>query len=79
MSDRRDVARPIIADVITRVGRDDQKALRAALRDAYPWGERAHWPYKVWCDEVQRQLSGRRYGEAKPERDDVTGDLFGGA
>ncbi len=51
----RDHARPIIAKVIARVGRDDVKALRRALREAYPFGERRYWPYKVWCDEVRRQ------------------------
>jgi hypothetical protein len=55
----RDVARPIIAAVIAEVGRDDEKRLRAALRDAWPkqWGKREHHPYKVWLDEIKRQLS----------------------
>jgi hypothetical protein len=34
--------------------------IRRALRDAYPFGERAMWPYKVWCDEVRRQLGVKR-------------------
>lgn len=32
-----------------------EKEIRAALRKAYPWGERKYWPYKVWCDEIRRQ------------------------
>lgn len=52
----RDHARPIIAQVIRDVGKADPKKLRQALRDAYPYGERSMWPYKVWCDEVRRQL-----------------------
>lgn len=51
----RDSAAPIIANVIATVGLDDVKALRRALRDAYPFGERRYWPYKVWCDEVKKQ------------------------
>ncbi|MEQ9223795.1 MAG: hypothetical protein RJQ08_11690 [Salinisphaeraceae bacterium] len=52
----RQRAAPIIADTIARVGRDDPKALRKALRDAYPFGERANYPYKAWLDEVRAQL-----------------------
>jgi hypothetical protein len=52
----RDKARPVIADVIRRVGRGDDKALRSALRDAYPFGVRKYHPYRIWCDEVRVQL-----------------------
>lgn len=52
----RDEARPLIAAVIARVGVNDMKAVRRALREAYPWGERERHPYKTWCDEVRRQL-----------------------
>lgn len=73
----RGLAEPIISEVIARVGRDDEKALRDALRDAYPFGERAHWPYKVWGDEVRRQIDGRRLvGDPRPKIDDRTPDFF---
>ena len=52
----RDRARPIIASVIEEVGTDDIKALRKALREAYPFGPRKYWPYKVWLSEIARQL-----------------------
>ena len=52
----RDSAGPIIAKVIAEHGTDDMKALRKALREAYPFWERKYWPYKVWCDEIHRQL-----------------------
>ncbi len=55
----RDIAAPIITDVITKTGREDLQALKRALFDAYPFGERRYLPYKVWCDEIRRQLSGR--------------------
>ncbi|WP_228759812.1 hypothetical protein [Pseudomonas aeruginosa] len=32
------------------------KALRKALTEAYPWGERENTPNKAWLDEVRRQL-----------------------
>jgi hypothetical protein len=60
----RDLARPIIAKVIAEVGTSDRKRLKAALREAYPWGPREYHPYKIWCNEIRVQL-----GEVeKPER-----------
>lgn len=56
MATWREQAAPIIAAVIQKIGRRDIKALRKALREAYPWGERKLHPYKVWCAEVRRQL-----------------------
>ena len=62
----RDVAAPIIARVIHEHIGEPEKAVRAALRDAYPWGERANHPYHVWCSEIRKQLSidGRLRGQA---------------
>jgi hypothetical protein len=53
----RNRAAPIIADTIERVGLDDKKALRKALREAYPFHARKHWPYKIWLDEIKRQTN----------------------
>lgn len=33
-----------------------EREVRAALRAAWPWGPREHWPYRVWLDEIRRQL-----------------------
>ena len=52
----RDKARPIIAAVIAQVGTDDLPRLRKALREAYPWGPREYHPYRIWCDEIRKQL-----------------------
>jgi hypothetical protein len=54
----RKIAAPIIAKVIQEVGTEDERALKRALREAYPFGQRSLWPYKVWRHEVRRQLSG---------------------
>lgn len=62
MSSWRDVAAPIIRRVILEVGRDDEKKLRKALREAYPFGERAYTPYKIWLDEIKRQVGTRNKG-----------------
>ena len=52
----RDYAKPIIAAVIVETGTDDMPALRKALRDAYPFGERKYHPYRIWCHEIRVQL-----------------------
>ena len=62
----RDMCRPIIAKVISEVGKEDKKALRVALREAYPFGDRRYWPYKVWLDEIKVQLGKRKYGARRP-------------
>ncbi len=51
----RQIARPIIFEVISRVGIEDGPGLQAALRDAYPFGARQHYPYHVWLDEIKKQ------------------------
>lgn len=53
----RKMAAPIIARVITEIGTDDMRALHQALREAYPLGPKRMHPYKVWRDEIRRQLS----------------------
>lgn len=53
----RNRARPIIARVIAEHGHDE-RALRKALHAAYPFGPRENHPYKIWLDEIKRQLSG---------------------
>jgi hypothetical protein len=51
----RERAAPIIAYVLHANAGKPEKVIRKALRDAYPFGERKYWPYKVWLDEVRRQ------------------------
>jgi hypothetical protein len=56
---RREVASRIIAKVLSEVAGQPDPVVRKALRDAYPFGQRKYWPYKVWLDEIARQR-GRR-------------------
>ena len=51
----RDFCRPIIEEVLRETKGQDEKAVKKALFDAYPFGERAMHPYKIWCDEIKRQ------------------------
>jgi len=55
----RDTAAPIIRAVLERTKGETPAQVRKALREAYPFGEREMWPYKVWCDEIRRQ-TGRK-------------------
>ncbi len=64
---------------------------RRQLIEAYPFGERRYWPYKVWCHRVRlwkhahslglshaRNLPRKVIGSPRrgPPPDDLTGDLF---
>jgi hypothetical protein len=63
----RDKARPVIAAVIARTGTDDPASLRRELLAAYPFGERCRHPYKIWRDEIRRQLA---QGPPRPPQPD---------
>ena len=52
----RDSAKPIIQKVIFENKDKSEKEIKAALRAAYPWFPRSNHPYKIWCDEVNKQL-----------------------
>jgi hypothetical protein len=50
--------RPIISEVLRETAGQPEKVIRKALRDAWDdagFGERAMWPYRTWCSEVQYQ------------------------
>jgi hypothetical protein len=55
----RNQAAPIIARVLAAHKGQSEKAVRMALRAAYPFGERKYHPYKIWCDEVNKQIGGK--------------------
>lgn len=65
----REKAAPIIANVLSQYPEDCPER-RKALREAYPFGPRAHWPYKAWLAEIAKQ-TGRK---PKPKTDN-TGQL----
>ena len=71
----RDRAAPIIAEVIASVGRDDERALRKALAESYPWGEKRMHPYKIWRDEIRRQLEGRQGRRPSASPPEASGQL----
>lgn len=56
---RQDAA-PRIRKVLTENAGKSEKEIRKALREAYPYGQRGNHPYKIWCDEIQRQMETRK-------------------
>lgn len=70
-----DRAAPIVGEVIRRVGRSNQQALRKALAEAYPWGVRKNTPYKAWLSEVRRQL-GHPLNTPKADPENQQTDMF---
>jgi hypothetical protein len=55
----RATAAEVISEVLDQCSwntPEDEKATRARLREAYPFGEKAHHPYKIWLDEIARQM-----------------------
>ncbi len=56
----REHARPIIAKVLADNKGKTDKEIRVALRDAYPYSERAMHPYKIWCDEIKVQRNQKK-------------------
>jgi hypothetical protein len=56
----RDIAKPIIQAVLSETQGLSEKEIKAAIKDAYPFGERAYHPYKIWLDEVRRQRGIKR-------------------
>lgn len=69
-------ARPIIARVLAETRGQDERAIRKALRDAWPdaWGPRALHPYKIWLDEIARQRGTGKHapGKRRARNDDAS-------
>lgn len=54
-------ARGIIRQVLSRLPKDaSDRERRAAVSAAYPWGERRHHPYRMWCAAVRQVLGPAR-------------------
>lgn len=65
----RKQARKRILEVLAHLPADATKEDKAkAVRVAYPFGDRANWPYKVWLCEVQTHVHGRSPAQRRRER-----------
>lgn len=73
----RDWAAAIITEVLKSTAGQTEKGIKKALKDAYPFGERSNHPYKIWCDELKRQRSGKLERRVRrTEKDTETLNLF---
>ena len=56
---------PIIHKVLEETKGQDEKVIRKALKEAYPFGMRKYHPYKIWLDEIKAQRgTKKKKGEA---------------
>lgn len=63
----RDSCRPIIQKCLKENEGKTEKEIRKALLDAYPFGQRAMHPYKIWLDEIKRQRGKKKFGKQEHE------------
>ncbi len=60
----------VIHPIIAATGTNDMPLLKRRLFEAYPFGQRKYYPYKIWCEEIRRQLGimpyKRKSGHADP-------------
>jgi len=71
----RDLAKPIIAKVLSETQGQPVKAIRKALSDAYPFTAKQWHPYKIWLDEIAVQMGTKKAKiKAKREADSVEVD-----
>lgn len=68
---------PIIAQVLHDTAGQSEQEIRKALHDAWPCGERRHFPYKVWLDEIRCQRGKRKFGAKKRTTAQGQAELFG--
>lgn len=52
----RDICAPIIKRVLAENAGKTESQIQRALRESYPFGEKAMHPYKIWRDEIAVQL-----------------------
>ena len=65
MSDWGRISRETIARVHAQLPEDAPfKERKAAVKAAYPFGERNYWPYKAWCKAQRSYLA--KYDPAAP-------------
>lgn len=50
-------AREVITDALQGVDVSDLNACKKAIDDAYPFGPREHWPYRMWLLERRAALA----------------------
>lgn len=52
----RSVSQAVVLECESKMKGQSYGALKRALHDAYPFGARSNYPYKMWCDEQRKAL-----------------------
>ena len=71
----RDVANGVIRKVLEEHKPITEKEARRLLREAYPFGQRAMHPYKIWCDAVNKAMK-KAYGVPPDQQLEINEGLF---
>ena len=56
----RTASKRIISEIVQR-NHGNIKMIRFELKEAYPFGERRYYPYKIWLQECQKAIGKVRY------------------
>ncbi len=72
----RSYSNQVINQVIKDNPDADEKTLRKKISEAYPFGERAMHPYKIWLDAVKKALASKRELSSKKVSSPVNIGLF---
>ncbi len=64
----------VIAGVLQGCEGKTEAEIKSALFDAFPFGQRTHYPYKIWLDEIKRQrgLKQPLYSRTKKVQQEIT-------
>ena len=62
----RKTCAPIIANVLAEHKDDSPEDLKRALNAVYPFGLRKHHPYRIWLDEIARQIGKKPPLDTRP-------------
>ncbi len=63
----RGFCKPIIETAIKENPTTTDKEIKKILKPLYPFGEREYYPYKVWLDEIKKQLKARARMKESPK------------
>jgi hypothetical protein len=44
----------VILKVLAETWGQPEREIKKALLDAYPFGERKYYPYKIWCEQIKQ-------------------------
>lgn len=65
----RSEIRPIVKEIIDRIGRDNVKELkRALISERHGWVSQCSWQTKIWRDEVNKQTGWKKKNKIESDK-----------